>query len=1000
MYRIIQQNIPQSHRAEINSNVLSAISSGKRKITAETVYNTYTGIGGLHNLKQEDYANYNEYSQAKKEIEIGQFFTPHDVCRQMVELVSPDDTDMVLDMCCGMGNFFNHLPNIHNTYGFDIDDNAVKVAKYLYPDANIEKNDICCYNPEQRFDIVIGNPPFNLDFGGTLSQFYYMNKAWWILNPAGILLLITPCSFLSSEFWEKSRVTTINRDFSFIGQTRLPDNAFASVGVDNYKTKIMAFLRESREITMLPYNADEFVSMEELQGRIAVAKQVKQSLRLLIQRERQELNKEKAAAFEFKLKKYLYELKVHPHLIKHYKKSVALVSKFRNQRPPLNCNKDELEKWEKRKLTPAKVLSIIYRHIKNQNVVPRKEVALVRTNYGFKLKEYSPNMLNGVKNKAVSVNNIIHRNEELPQPKEWTPKLRKQYKVAEKVIRRKRNEFAVQSVPFAEMSIDPRLHSYIRKQTFFNKEMFACRFTKLQIRDMDLIFQKRYSLLNWQQGSGKTGVAYHYGKYQLLHGKVKNVIVTAPAIAVNLTWEPFLKRNNENFITLKDWKDFNNIPEGIFVVVSLSMIVKLKRYLMRFIKMRSNKICLLFDESDEITNPLASRTKISLDVFQRLKCKLLMTGTTTRNNINELYSQLELLYNNSVNMICWCKEIFYQNKYKEIYDETNYKYYGEPFPARGGANLFKACFCPVKSTVFGIEKQTQDVYNKDHLTKIISKTIITRKFKEFAGEKYEILTHYVKPSPGEKAVYKTVLEEFYRIVYMYFNKIDDSRKDSQLRLIRQILLLIKACSTPNYMKGYYGNTYPSKATEIEYLIRYIKGKVAIGFTTLDALYMYEKFLTDRFPDRQLFVIKGDVSFKSRDKIIRQFESTENGILACTQQSLKSSANIPTCDDVILESLQWNIPKMEQFYFRFIRLDSENKTRVHFLNYSDSIEQNLMALVLTKERLNEFIKSGEVKEESEIFDEFDISPSVIEGLLTRQQDNEGNFYISWGGQQIV
>ena len=42
----------------------------------------------------------------------------------------------------------------------------------------------------------------------------------------------------------------------------------------------------------------------------------------------------------------------------------------------------------------------------------------------------------------------------------------------------------------------------------------------------------------------------------------------------------------------------------------------------------------------------------------------------------------------------------------------------------------------------------------------------------------------------------------------------------------------------------------------------------------------------------------------------------------------------------------------------------------------------MALVLTKERLNEFIKTGEVKEQSEIFEEFDITMSVIDSLLIR------------------
>ena len=57
-------------------------------------------------------------------------------------------------------------------------------------------------------------------------------------------------------------------------------------------------------------------------------------------------------------------------------------------------------------------------------------------------------------------------------------------------------------------------------------------------------------------------------------------------------------------------------------------------------------------------------------------------------------------------------------------------------------------------------------------------------------------------------------------------------------------------------------------------------------------------------------------------------------------------------------------------------------------------------MLTKERLNEFIKSGEVKEQSEIFDEFDITMSVIDSLLIRTQDREGKIHISWGSQRIA
>lgn len=93
------------------------------------------------------------------------------------------------------------------------------------------------------------------------------------------------------------------------------------------------------------------------------------------------------------------------------------------------------------------------------------------------------------------------------------------------------------------------------------------------------------------------------------------------------------------------------------VMASLTMLDKFKRPFMRFMKLRSNKVCLVFDESDEITNPHALRTQTMLDIFRRARYKCLATGTTVRNYVTESYSQLELLYNNSVNMRCLCPNI-------------------------------------------------------------------------------------------------------------------------------------------------------------------------------------------------------------------------------------------------------------------------------------------------------------------------------------------------------
>lgn len=999
MYAIIPQQIPRDKRAEVNEKILFAIDSGKDLIPKESIYNCYTGIGGLHNFKQADFSSYHRYAEAKKEFEMGQFFTPHELCRSMVEVLSLTSSEMVLDMCCGMGNFFNHLPNLHNTYGFDIDGRAVTVARHLYPEAHIEKCDIQQYRPEQRFDVIIGNPPFNLKFDCKLSQEYYMDKAYDVLNPAGFLMVIVPVSFMQSEFWEKTRVANINSCFSFVGQTKLNPDAFDSMGVHNFSTKVMVFLRRSRHIEMQPYNADEFIPMEKLKDRVRKTRAMKQRIRIDLMRETNRIDREELEAFEYRLSKYMYELKAHAVLNRHIEKAEALVSKFRNQKPPENATNQQIKDWERKKLTTGKVLGIIRKYITSQHSVPRKEVTLVKTSYGFKLKPYAPRLLDKVTHKAASINDLILGRAELPVPETVTESNRLQIRAAEKLIRRKQKQYEMQNLRFADMEEDVNLKEYLDRSTFINKDGEACEFTALQKHDLNLVLQKRYALLNWQQGSGKTAAVYYRARFLLKFRKVRNAIIIAPAIATNMTWIPFLSVNRERFRVIRAESDLTNVPEGMFLVVSTSMLGKLRRGLVRYVKQTSRKLCLVFDESDEITNPTSQRTRNILCIFRRLKYKILDTGTTTRNNIAELYSQFELLYNNSVNMVCWSPQVYHENKEREIEEENNTDY-GTPFPAFRGHVLFRACHCPGKATVFGIEKQNQDVYNKEELSELIGKTVITRKFRDFAGEKYKIQTHTVSPSDGEREVYRVIIEEFCRICELYYNSTGDAKKDAGLRLMRQIKLLIKACSVPHLIEGYSGDGIPNKTKYIEKLVRKIPGKVAVGCTSIAAFDLYENHLRKCFPDRPVFVVKGDVAFKRRQNIVTEFDSTINGILICTQQSLSSSVNIPACNQVILESLQWNIPRMEQFYFRFIRLDSKEMKDVHYVTYEDSVEQNLMALVLTKERLNEFIKTGEVKEQSEIFEEFDITMSVIDSLLVRTQDHEGKIHISWGSQRIA
>ena len=542
----------------------------------------------------------------------------------------------------------------------------------------------------------------------------------------------------------------------------------------------MVFFRKSIHIGVQTYNAEEFITAEELGKRISEARAMKHRLRFDLMRETNRIDKEELELFEYKLAKYMYELKAYAKLNRHIAKAEALVTKFRNQKPPENATNEQGKEWERKKLTTKKVLAVLRRYITSQNVVSREEVALVKSSYGFKLKQYAPRLLDKVPHKAAGINDLVLGRAVLPMPEFPTEKNMRQIRAAEKLIGRKRRQYEVQNQQFADMKPDTRLTEYLDRMTFVNKDGDVCEFTALQKHDQNLVLQKRYALLNWQQGLGKTAAVYHRAKYLLKYRKIRNVIILAPAIATNMTWIPFLSMNREQFRVVRSNADLETVSEGVFLVLSTSMLGKLKRGLARFVRRTSRKLCLVFDESDEITTPSSQRTRHILSLFRRLRYKILDTGTTTRNNIAELYSQFKLLYNNSINMICWSGRVYHENRDKEIEEENN-PHYGEPFSAFRGHVLFRACHCPGKSTVFGIEKQNLDVYNKEELAKLIGKTVITRKFRDFAGEKYRIRTHTVIPSGGECEVYRVIIEEFCRICELYYNCTGDAKKDALTR---------------------------------------------------------------------------------------------------------------------------------------------------------------------------------------------------------------------------
>lgn len=278
MYAIIPQQIPQDKRAEVNEKILFAINSGKDLIPAESIYNCYTGVGGCITSGNQTLPAITSMPGPRKSSSwdssspltryAGRWSM---YCRQLPRkwFLICAAAWATSSTTCPTGT----TPTVSISMA-----RMSAVARYLYPDAHIEKCDIQQYRPEQRFDIIIGNPPFNLKFDFRLSQEYYMDKAY-DRSTGGHPEFVVPSSFMQSEFWEKRRITGINDKFSFVGQCGLAPHAFTSVGVDNFNTKVMVFLRHSRHIGMQPYNADEFVTMEELKERVMQARDMKHRLR-------------------------------------------------------------------------------------------------------------------------------------------------------------------------------------------------------------------------------------------------------------------------------------------------------------------------------------------------------------------------------------------------------------------------------------------------------------------------------------------------------------------------------------------------------------------------------------------------------------------------------------------------------------------------------------------------------------------------------------------------
>ena len=1011
-YEYYPKRRTEQERRDLNEQILRLLQSEaceQAGVTDEDIFNRYTGDGGLHGLRRSDYENYNAFSAAKKELENGQFFTPPPLCEMIVSALRLSDTDLVADLTCGMGNFFNFLPNERNAYGCEVDPNACAVARKLYPQAHIVQGDMRDYEPQTHFDVVLGNPPFHLrwimpDATVMTSHQYYCLKAAKLLKPLGILAVIVPASFLADSFSDKGAIRMMESRFSFLGQVMLPEHAFSDSGVDGFPTKLQFWQKKSTAVDWAPkrYSTDcadiyipsghpVMAATALYEKFVMVAKADLAGNRNKVFLELAQLKTTKST-FLYQVKKCLYQIRSHPATREKYDACFSYVHRFYTQRQPVDM---PYEEWQRVQLTEAKVLTYLKQALCRQNAKPeRDEIRLVKQKYSFVYKAYSrktAKLLTDEMRAPVPIYQAVLDNK--PE----------RFPGYERLLRRKRREYDNQEQPFSEMTENAQLADWIGRFQYWDAQNHAyIHLNPLQSHDVNLTLQKRYAFLQWEQGSGKTPAAIFTGKQRVEMGAVHSIWVISSAISIRNNWDVILKGAGFSYVFVERLADLQRIRPGDFVILTLNKVSQYKKQIGRYIKQLGYKIQFIFDESDNISNPSSKQALSVLSCFRRCKYKLLTTGTSTRNNISEFAPQLELLYNNSINMISWCRTLYSYDKRSADMEHKENPYYAMPIPAyKKGYRLFANSHLPEKITVFGVGQRNQDIYNADELDRLLGKTVITRTFEEVTGKDIRRIHQMPIPFlPEEREVYNIVLKEFYRIQREYYSSTGNSRKDALMRLIQQITLLLRISAAPDCMKEYEGETPLKEMAVVEALARWPEEVVAIGVRHTTVLDCYAAAIREYLPDRPLFVVTGStVTFAKRRALRDVLRDSQNGILLCTQQSLPSSVNFEFVNKIIIPEMHYNNAGMSQFYMRFVRYTSTEKKDLYFPIYIGSLESNLMQMVLAKEKLTMFMK-GQDADMDEIYAKFGVDYDLLSTLMTRETDDEGHLRIHWGEQKIA
>ena len=257
---------------------LRKIEGEERTATAEEqqTLSRYVGWGGLpqafdrdNELWAKEYAELSallepaEYESARAST-LNAHYTSPVVIKAIYETVERlgFKSGNILEPACGIGNFLGLLPDgmaKSKLYGVELDSVTARIAKQLYPQADIresgyEKTDM----PDAFFDLAIGNVPFGsygvvdkrYDKHSFLIHDYFFAKTLDQVRPGGIIAFITSKGTLDKQNSEVRKY--IAQRAELLGAVRLPNNAFLKNAGTEVTSDIIFLQKRDRPIDIQP----------------------------------------------------------------------------------------------------------------------------------------------------------------------------------------------------------------------------------------------------------------------------------------------------------------------------------------------------------------------------------------------------------------------------------------------------------------------------------------------------------------------------------------------------------------------------------------------------------------------------------------------------------------------------------------------------------------------------------------------------------------------------